>query len=151
MTFEPKPVSGDWNGTGCHSNFSTESTRGENGYDVIIEKMEALSFRHKEHIAVYGSDNETRLTGKHETSSMDKFNYGISHRGCSVRIPAYTVANKKGYLEDRRPAGNCDPYLVGGMLVDTICNDSKLGGELVNEYTKFVNRNAVVGEKSNIN
>ena len=141
MTFEPKPVPGDWNGTGCHSNFSTESTRSDNGYEFIIKKMDAFARRHKEHIAVYGSDNDTRLTGKHETSSMEKFSYGISHRGCSVRIPAYTVLNKKGYLEDRRPAGNCDPYLVGSMLVDSFCNDGRLGDELVREYKKFMGIN----------
>jgi len=139
VTFEPKPVKGDWNGSGCHTNFSFESTRKEGGYERIIEALNDLSKKHKDHIFVYGEDNDKRLTGAHETAYIDKFNYGIANRGSSARIPTNTVLEKKGYFEDRRPAANCDPYLVGGMLVDTTILKGKFGEEIVNAYKKFVN------------
>ena len=139
VTFEPKPVKGDWNGSGCHTNFSFESTRKEGGYERIIEAMDDLSKKHKDHIAVYGQDNEKRLTGAHETACIDKFSYGVANRGSSVRIPTSTASEKKGYFEDRRPAANCDPYLVGGMLVDTTILKGKFGEEMVNAYKKFTN------------
>lgn len=139
VTFEPKPVPGDWNGTGCHTNFSTVHTRAEGGLEKIITYMEKLSKKHTDHVKVYGTNNHLRLTGLHETSSMKAFSYDIAHRGCSVRIPSTTAANKSGYFEDRRPAGNMDPYLVGGILVDTVCNDGKYGDILVGTYDGFVN------------
>jgi len=140
VTFEPKPVSGDWNGTGCHANFSSESTRNIGGYDKIVEQMELLSLKHKDHIKVYGANNHLRLSGVHETSSMEKFNYGIANRGCSVRIPAVTVTKRCGYFEDRRPAGNCDPYLVSGMIVDTFCLNGKYGDEVLASYERVVGK-----------
>jgi len=140
VTFNPKPIKGDWNGTGCHSNFSTESTRNDGGYDAILGYMEKLAEKHTQHVYVYGKDNHYRLTGKHETSSMQKFSWAAAHRGCSVRIPTSTVEEKKGYFEDRRPAGNCDPYLVGGMLVDTVINDGTLGEQLVLTWRQFLQR-----------
>jgi len=139
VTFEPKPVQGDWNGTGMHTNFSSTITRAEGGLEKIIGYMEKLSVKHTDHVKVYGTNNHLRLTGHHETSSMKKFSYDIAHRGCSVRIPSTTAANKSGYFEDRRPAGNSDPYLVGGMLVDTVCNDGQLGDKLVGAYDVFIN------------
>lgn len=122
-TFDPKPIKGDWNGAGCHTNFSTKAMREQdNSLDtVIIPMMEKLSARHKEHIANYGSGNHERLTGHHETSSMEKFSYGVANRGASVRIPNATAQNKKGYFEDRRPASNMDPYVVTSMIFDTCC------------------------------
>jgi len=137
VTFEPKPVKGDWNGTGCHSNYSTLDTRNEGGFDVIIGMMDKLAAKHSEHILIYGKDNNLRLTGAHETSSMKKFSYNVANRGASVRIPTVTRDEKKGYFEDRRPAGNCDPYLVAGMLVDTTVNDGVLGAELVKAFGGF--------------
>jgi glutamine synthetase len=125
-SFEPKPAAGDWNGSGCHMNFSTEKTRNEGGLEYILEHcMKKLSAKHKEHITVYGEDNNKRLTGKHETSSIDKFNFGEGNRAASVRIPVTTFDKGYGFFEDRRPASNIDPYLISAMMVDTICLNSK--------------------------
>lgn len=120
-TLHPKPVQGDWNGTGAHTNFSTDAMRGDGGMDAIIAACEALSRKHAEHIAVYGEDNHLRLTGKHETCDINTFRYGVADRGSSIRIPRH-VANKGcGYLEDRRPAANMDPYTVCWRILETVC------------------------------
>jgi glutamine synthetase len=124
VSFAPKPIEeGDWNGAGCHSNYSTKGTRGEGGMAVIEAMMKKLEAKHKVHIAAYGEDNEKRLTGKHETASIEKFSYGVANRGCSVRIPNDTAKAGKGYFEDRRPAANCCPYIVTGLIVETTCSD----------------------------
>jgi len=137
VTLEPKPVKGDWNGSGCHTNFSFNSTRKEGGYERIIQAMDELSKAHKAHIILYGEDNDKRLTGEHETASIDKFKYGIANRRSSIRIPTSTASEKKGYFEDRRPAANCDPYLVGGMLVDTTILKGKYREEMLKVYKEF--------------
>lgn len=119
VSFDPKPLAGDWNGAGCHVNFSTKPMREEGGYDVILGAIEKLSGKHAEHIAAYGEGNDRRLTGKHETASIEAFTFGVANRGASVRIPRFTERDGKGYFEDRRPASNMDPYVVTALIFRT--------------------------------
>ncbi|MBM3999472.1 MAG: glutamine synthetase [Planctomycetes bacterium] len=117
-----KPIRGDWNGSGMHSNFSTKFLREQGGKDYFEKLMAAMDKYKDEHIAAYGPDNHLRLTGLHETQSIDKFNYGVANRGASVRIPHSFVANNayRGYLEDRRPNSQADPYKIVARLLKTI-------------------------------
>jgi len=112
-SFSPKPMeTGDWNGAGLHTNFSIAPMRKEGGYEVIIKVCEAFGKVAKEHIAEYGENNDKRLTGKHETCSINEFKYGVANRGASIRIPRDAEKSGKGYMEDRRPGANADPYRV---------------------------------------
>jgi glutamine synthetase len=121
VEFSCKPVRGDWNGSGMHSNFSTKHLREVGGKPYFDKLMDAFRKHHEEHIAVYGPDNHLRLTGLHETQSIDKFNFGLGDRGASIRLPhSFVNSGYKGYLEDRRPNSQADPYLVAGRILKTI-------------------------------
>jgi len=119
-SISPKPrEDGEWNGAGLHTNFSTAGMRRPGGYADIIKVCEAFGPVAQEHIALYGEGNDKRLTGKHETCSINQFKYGVADRGASIRIPRDAEKNGCGYLEDRRPAANADPYAVTYIMMKT--------------------------------
>jgi glutamine synthetase len=122
IEYHPKPLGDtDWNGSGMHANFSNTLLRTCGSKDIYDAVCEAFRPVTKEHMAVYGAYNDQRLTGKHETASINDFSYGISDRGASIRIPILVVQKGwKGWLEDRRPASNADPYKVAAMIIKTV-------------------------------
>lgn len=122
ISYHPKPYL-NWNGSGCHTNFSTKLMREDCGYEHIVNACEKLSEVHQEHLAEYGDLelNKTRLTGTHETASHELFKYGVSDRGASIRIPLNVYNAQSGYLEDRRPGSHCDPYRVITRMLKTVC------------------------------
>jgi glutamine synthetase len=123
VNWHPKPlgIEFDWNGSGMHTNFSTKLMREVGGRDYFEALMAAFDEHKDAHIAVYGPDNHMRLTGLHETQSIDKFNYGVANRGASVRVPhSFVNDGYRGYLEDRRPNSMGDPYQIAGRIIETI-------------------------------
>ena len=121
INYHPKPLGDtDWNGSGMHANFSNGAMR-DNGDEAVFTKIcENFGRNIERHMSVYGAENDQRLTGKHETQSIDQFSYGVSDRGASIRIPVSTVTDGwKGRLEDRRTASNADPYKVAAAIIKT--------------------------------
>ncbi len=132
VSFHPKLFK-ELNGSGCHTNFSNKDTRQPGGYEMMIRDIFAkLEKQHDLHIMNYGDYNNLRLTGHHETASYNKFSWGVASRNTSIRVGLDTKVNGYGYFEDRRPASNCDPYLVSMLLVKTI--NSKLETEVDSSY-----------------
>lgn len=122
VSFENKPIKGDWNGAGMHANFSTKKMRDPKGGKVAIaDAIKKLEEKHEEHITQYGYGLKGRLTGLHETCHISEFKSGVSNRGASIRIPISTDKNGCGYIEDRRPGANADPYIVSKAMLTTVC------------------------------
>merc|ERR1719171_399506 len=104
--------------------------------------MEKLSEKHILHMEMYGDDNQKRLTGHHETCSSETFSFGVGNRAASFRVPtSVRAANGKGYIEDRRPASNIDPYVVGAMIFDTAVLSESKAEPMVKHFRDWMSGN----------
>lgn len=138
LSFDPKPVGGNWAGAGGHINFSTVEMREDGGYEHIQEAIEKLSNNHKKHIQLYGTGNERRLQGANETCHIDVFKSGVGDRTAAVRIPTMVKKDGKGYFEDRRPASNVDPYIACALLCSTTLLEGKGYEEIKAHYDQWL-------------
>lgn len=136
ISFEPKYFK-DWNGSGAHTNYSTNGTRNDTEMKEILKHMEILQQNHSLFLSMYGIGNENRLCGKYETGSYDKFDFGVMNRKSSVRIPQATKDSGNGYYEDRRPASNCDPYIIPSLIFSSTCLLSEGIDDIYNQYKLF--------------
>jgi len=145
LELHPKPIKGDWNGSGMHTNFSNTNIRTKGSEAYFHTLLKGFEKYHKAHIAEYGEYNDQRLVGAYETPSIDEYTYGVSDRGAAIRIPLQTVKDGwKGYIEDRRPGSNGDPYRIVSRIIKTVNEiESKMGASKTKVTLKKVTKKAV--------
>jgi glutamine synthetase len=146
IDIHPKPLQhGEWNGSGLHTNFSTDTMRLDGGEEYFMALFNAFESRHQDHIKAYGSNNNLRLTGEYETQSIDKFSWGVSDRGASIRVPQDPAKDWKGYVEDRRPGSNADPYKIIKEIVKSLIMTEQIY-EMKGMMTSFVDMDGLSGK-----
>ena len=146
IELHPKPIqNGEWNGSGLHTNFSTDIMRLDGDEEYFMALLNAFESRHNDHIKAYGSNNNLRLTGEYETQAIDKFSWGVSDRGASIRVPQDTAKEWKGYIEDRRPGSNADPYKIIREIVKSLDVTQQIY-DTKNMMTSFVDMDGLNGK-----